>query len=61
MNTHSKKIIDYIVKKKVVTTSEIAKLLDVSWNTADKQLLELALDAHLERIQKEGVTLWLKQ
>ena len=59
MNIHNKKILDLIREKRVVTSSEIAKLLKISWNTADKYLLELALDRKVERIKKTGVTLWI--
>ena len=34
MNIHSKKIIETIKKEKVVTSSEIAEKLNLSWNTA---------------------------
>ena len=61
MNIHNKKIIDFISEKRVVTSSEIAKFLKMSWNTADKYLLELVLEGKIERIKKEGVTLWIKK
>lgn len=61
MNAHNKKIIEYVDDKKVVTSSEVAKLLKISWNTADKYLLELLVDGKLERIKKEGVNLWIKR
>jgi DeoR/GlpR family transcriptional regulator of sugar metabolism len=53
------KILKYIGEKKVITSSELAKLLGVSWNTAQAYLMELALDNKLIRIKKEGVNLWL--
>ncbi len=59
MNTHSKKILGFIKKERVVTSSEVAKFLKVSWNTADKYLLELVLDGKVERIKKLGVNLWM--
>ena len=37
----------------------IAKFLKVSWNTAEKYLLELALDNKIQRIKKQGVNLWM--
>jgi Mn-dependent DtxR family transcriptional regulator len=58
MNIHSV-IIKFIKKERVVTSSEIAKSLDVSWNTAEKYLLELAVEGKIERIKKLGVNLWL--
>ncbi len=59
MNIHSSKITEYVKKNRVVTSSEVAKHFKISWNTADKYLLELVLDNKLERIKKEGVNLWL--
>lgn len=61
MNIHYSTIIELIKKRKVVTTSEIAGFFDVSWNTADSYLKDVALDGKIERIKKEGVTLWLKK
>lgn len=59
MNVHNKKIVDFIRENKVATSSEIAKYLKVSWNTADKYLLELVIEDKIIRIKKDGVTLWL--
>jgi Mn-dependent DtxR family transcriptional regulator len=59
MNIHNKKIIDFIRQSKVVTSSEISKLIKCSWNTADKYLTELLIEGKVERIKKDGVTLWL--
>ena len=59
MNIHRSKIIEYIEKNKVVTSSEIAKLIKVSWNTADSYLKELLIEGKLIRIKKEGVNLWM--
>ncbi len=59
MNIHSKKIIEYIKKERVVTSSDVAKLLKMSWNTADKYLLELLVENKVDRIKKEGVNLWM--
>mgnify|MGYP001594462579 CR=1 FL=1 len=58
MNIH-KKILELIKKNKVVTTSYIAKNLDVSWNTAEKYLLELVIDGKIQKIKMDGVNLWL--
>ena len=60
-NAHYGRILDYLKKNKVVTSSEIAKLLKCSWNTADKYLMELLIDNKVERIKKEGVTLWISR
>ena len=59
MKTHNKNIVDFVKKERVVTSSEVAKFLKVSWNTADKYLLELVLDGKVERIKKLGVNLWV--
>lgn len=60
MNVHiNPKILPFIEERKIVTSSELAEYLEVSWNTADKWLLELALQGKVERIKKSGVNLWL--
>ncbi|MFA5856205.1 MAG: FaeA/PapI family transcriptional regulator [Candidatus Pacearchaeota archaeon] len=60
MNNHNnEKILKFMKEQRVVTTSELAKYLSVSWNTAQGYLMELALDAKIIRIKKEGVNLWL--
>lgn len=59
MNTHNKKIIDLIKKENIVTSSEVAGHLGVSWNTAEKYLLELVIDSKIEKIKKLGVNLWV--
>lgn len=51
-------ILNLFKKEKVMTSSEIAKKLNLNWNTADKYLLELALDGKVNRIKKIGVNLW---
>jgi Mn-dependent DtxR family transcriptional regulator len=61
MNIHSLRILELIKKERVITSSELAKYLKVNWNTADKYLLELAMQGKIERIKKEGVNLWLKK
>ena len=59
MKSHSKEILKLLKIKRIVTSSETAEFLKVSWNTADKYLLELALDQKVERIKKRGVNLWI--
>ncbi len=59
MNIHNKKIMELMKKEKVVTSSEVAGALGVSWNTADKYLLELLVEGKVERIKKAGVNLWM--
>jgi len=44
---------------KVVTTTELAEKLKVSWNTAEKHLLELTLEGKIIRLKKAGVNLWV--
>ena len=56
---HIHKIIGIIKEKRVITTSELAKELKISWNTAEKLLLELVIEGKIERIKKEGVNLWM--
>ena len=59
LHNFEKKIPDFAMKDKVVTTAEIAKHFDISWNTAERYLLELALDNKFKRIKKAGVNLWV--
>lgn len=61
MNIHNKKILEYIESEIVATTSDIAKLLKISWNTAEKYLLELLVDGNLIRKKREGVNLWIRK
>ena len=58
-NDWEKKIMEFIKKEKVITSSELAGQLKVSWNTAEKYLMELALIGKVERIKKVGVNLWM--
>ena len=43
----------------ISTTSELADELEISWNTAEKYLLELAIDRKVQRLKKKGVNLWV--
>lgn len=56
-NTH--KLNELFKKSPVLTTSEIASSLEMSWNTAEKLMLELALAGEVQRIKKAGVNLWV--
>lgn len=58
MNIHNKAF-EFIKKTRVVTSSELAEFLGVSWNTAEKYLLELAVDGKIEKLKKAGVNLWV--
>lgn len=59
MSIHKEKILEFLKEKRVITSSELAKFLKVSWNTAQSYLMELALEGKIDRIKKEGVNLWL--
>ncbi|MEK6928660.1 MAG: FaeA/PapI family transcriptional regulator [Nanoarchaeota archaeon] len=59
MTYHNQQILRFIKKEKVVTSQEIARLLKISWNTADSWLKELLIDGKLKRIKKGGVNLWM--
>ena len=61
MNIHKEKILKLLGKDRVVTSSEVAKELKISWNTAEKYLLELIIEGKVEKIKKEGVNLWLER
>jgi len=63
MNLHKEKIVKFLKKEIVVTSSEVARELKISWNTAEKYLLELALEGKVIRKKKEdlGANLWLKK
>ena len=58
MNVH-KDIIELMKKERVVTSSEVAEKMKVSWNTAEKSLLELVIDGKIEKMKKRGVNLWV--
>ena len=61
MKIHNKKILEFLKRERVITSSELAKHLGVSWNTAEKYLLELVIDGHIEKIKKQGVNLWIEK
>ena len=42
----------------IVITSEVASKLKISWNTAEKYLLELTLEGKLGRLKKLGTNIW---
>jgi len=43
----------------IVTTTEIASEFKLSWNTAEKYMLELFIENQVQRIKKTGVNLWV--
>jgi|TARA_B100002003_G_C13947753_1_gene459666 predicted HTH transcriptional regulator len=53
------KILNLAKKDRVITTAEISNKFKISWNTAEKYLLEMTLDDKFKRIKKEGANLWL--
>ncbi len=59
MNPHNKKILKFVEDIRVATSSDVAKFLKVSWNTADSYLKELLIEGKVDRIKKEGVNLWM--
>ena len=60
MNEDIEKKVSAIVKKeRIVTSSEVAEKAGVSWNTAERYLLELLVSGKVERIKKAGVNLWV--
>ena len=59
MNGHKEKVIRLLKEKRVITSSELARYLKISWNTAEKYLLELVIEGDIEKIKKEGVNLWI--
>jgi predicted HTH transcriptional regulator len=54
-----KALIEFTKKNRAVTTSEIASHFKLSWNTAEKYLLELVIDGEIVKLKKTGVNLWL--
>ncbi len=59
LHNTKKEILNFAKKDKVITTAEIANEFKISWNTAEKYLLELTLDDKFKRIKKAGVNLWV--
>ena len=59
LHNKDKEILEFLKKNRVITSSELAKQLNISWNTADKYLLELAFEKKIDRIKKKGVNLWM--
>ena len=61
MNIHKERVLRLLKEKRVITTSELAKVFGISWNTAEKRLLELVIEGKIARVKKEGVNLWLEK
>lgn len=56
---NGKHILKFMHHTKITTTSEVSGKMNLAWNTAEKRLLELALENKVERIKKAGVNLWV--
>jgi ribosomal protein S25 len=54
-----KEIEEIVKKERVVTSSEIAEKFKISWNTAEKYLLEMVIENRIIKIKKMGVNLWI--
>ena len=52
-------ILKFVKEISITTTSEVAEKFDLSWNTAEKRLLELVIEGKVEKIKKAGVNLWV--
>ena len=61
MKIHKDKLLKFIDDNRVATSSEIAQLFKISWNTADSYLKELLIENKIIRIKKRGVNLWMKK
>lgn len=61
MNAHREKILEFLKKEKIVTSSDVARFLKVSWNTAESYLKELLIENKVERIKKIGANLWTRK
>jgi len=61
MNIHKlmRELLKYTIKNRVVTTSELAFHFKVSWNTAEKYMVELIIEGKVVKLKKAGVNLWL--
>lgn len=56
-----RKVLKLLGNERVITSSELARHLKVSWNTAEKYLLELVILNKIIKIKKQGVNLWLRK
>lgn len=45
----------------VLMTADVAKLLNISWNTAQSHLKDLFIEGEIDRIKKERLNIWLKE
>jgi ribosomal protein S25 len=56
-----KKILNYIGKERVITSSELAEHLKVNWNTAQNYLMRLLIENKVIEKKKKGVNLWMRK
>jgi Mn-dependent DtxR family transcriptional regulator len=61
LHSQPKQIDELFKKSPALTTTEIASSLEISWNTAEKLMLELTIEGKVQRVKKAGVNLWLKK
>ena len=61
MKSHREKILDLMKKEKVATSSEVARFLKVSWNTAESYLKDLVIEDKITRKKTKGVNLWMQK
>ncbi len=59
MKSHKEKIAEYVKKERVVTSSDVARHLKVSWNTAESYLKDMVIEGKLDRIKRTGATVWM--
>jgi len=59
MKIHSADLVKLIKGERVVTSNEVSEKFGVSWNTAEKCLMELLIEGKIDRIKKVGVNLWM--
>jgi len=46
-------------KKRLLITSDIMKALNITHATAQRNLIELFIQGKIDRLKKEGITLWM--
>ena len=47
MKSHRERIIEFVKKEKVATSSDVARFLKVSWNTTESHLKDLVIHGKL--------------
>ncbi|MEM2873830.1 MAG: hypothetical protein QW063_00010 [Candidatus Nanoarchaeia archaeon] len=59
LSANKRSVLELLKKSPILTTTEVASALKISWNTAEKLMLELTLEGKVQRMKKAGVNLWL--